>query len=309
MDQKREAHDPQLTVSGAATSFPFMKLPPELRTIIWKKATPRGRRLLGALFCKAAGWFCPQPPTTAHICRESREVALRYGSWSDSSKDCYGWFNPLADVVIWEMGRGTYETRTAISYQARHITLFFERPSLENYCLGPTLRQMAEHLTWWGDLRTIDISLPPRHQCLIGENWPMSAVKDLFGNDKFVTIDLRDEEDTRRVANLLRQFPAGRHHLLSLLDGTRRLQYHDQSHPASWGAVRDLAQYYWPRSVYERDGDHVADAVRVRGWMRRDLEQPWIKRTLASMPELRPVMVLIRNDNPFEGWLRTFKDL
>ncbi|KAI0002640.1 hypothetical protein F4779DRAFT_603355 [Xylariaceae sp. FL0662B] len=58
--------------------FPsFLRLPIEIRRLIWRHALPRGRIQLFARNVPWEDWCLPAPPA-AHVCRESRQVVLSY---------------------------------------------------------------------------------------------------------------------------------------------------------------------------------------------------------------------------------------
>ncbi|OTB16417.1 hypothetical protein K445DRAFT_101004 [Daldinia sp. EC12] len=84
-------------------SFPqFPRLPTEIRRLIWLHALPRGRI---QLFAKNVPWenWRLLPPVVAHVCRESREVALNYsvvrGFPTAEDVDTTTWFIGSRDIL------------------------------------------------------------------------------------------------------------------------------------------------------------------------------------------------------------------
>ncbi len=286
----------------------FNNFPPEIRIMIWKEATLQGRRLLIiSAYQQTEGFFSPPSPVTTRICRESRQVALRYGLWYDDSlhlQQHRRWFNPAVDVILLGHHQVNFTRSLEVNNRFEHVAVFVDPTTglkMQHYKLILCcIEGIALYPDRWKNLRTIDVILLPEKYSLISNDLRSAALRELFGSDTVVTVDLRDEEEFTRTAELLRQDYHSQTHLdllnighCTLKGNSRRLAF--------WGDMVDYAKYCWLRGTYQHEILDAADAIMVSkdktSW---DLDHPWIKRTLSRMPELRPMFMLARQDHTWK---------
>ena len=311
---REESQSPQSTSYGGIT-FPFTRLPPEIRIMIWEEARPKARRILTSPLQSTSGSrFCPPPPAIASVCRESRRVALKYGCMHEESISIKhsGWFNRAEDVVVWIDRDGASQSTRAVNRSVEHLAIFWNPFSMrggfshQQARTLSTIKGIARGPKMWDNLRTIDIIFSSSGEYLVGGNWEPAVVEELFGDDTVVTIDLKDENECSHALDLLQKTLASQHQLdtLTIARHIIRGQEHDCLY--SWAKLVEAIQYTWLESSYQRENGSVADAILVNGakagW---DLDHPWIKRTLAGIPELRPIIMLAREDHtwkPRRSW-------
>ncbi|KAI1780823.1 hypothetical protein F4818DRAFT_18316 [Hypoxylon cercidicola] len=80
----------------------FPRLPPEIRRLVWIHALPRGRIQLFARNVPWESWRL-LPPVIAHVCRESREVAVNHsvvrGFPTAEDTETTTWFIGFLDIL------------------------------------------------------------------------------------------------------------------------------------------------------------------------------------------------------------------
>ncbi|RYP91040.1 hypothetical protein DL770_002870 [Monosporascus sp. CRB-9-2] len=266
-------------------AFPFMRLPLEIRTIIWEETLPRHRRLITSHIY--GGRFAPLPPILAHVCRESRSIALCHGSYHYISCERHrAWFRPKIDVVYWELGDSAFPDESSINHAVKHLAICYDPtetpPTGINF--QKSVEYIAHRLECWQNLRTIDVVLSSPYGGLGKINWESTTAEELFGDHTVVTIDLRDEVEFSRANKILQQERSGigRSHLANLIKARRVLDGSNQTVSTSWIQILSRAQYSWLKGAYKREQGQVTDAVKVkRDYTTWDLNHPWIKRTLA----------------------------
>ncbi|RYP21210.1 hypothetical protein DL765_002349 [Monosporascus sp. GIB2] len=287
-------------------TFPFMRPPLEIRTIIWEEALPRQRRLITSIFYD--GRFAPPPPALAHAYRESRIIALRHGSYRYVSFEHYSaWFRPKMDVVCWKIWDAAGLPEWAINHAAERLAIFFHPANrfggVKQKYLWEPIEYIAHDPELWENLRTVDIVLSGVQDCFVSENLEPTAAEELFGNHTAAMVDLKDGEECSRVMRLLRQDHTNRSSLDGLIRARRILDGSNQTASASWTKILGLAQYSWLKGAYKREKGRVTDTVKVdRDSTKWDLDHPWIKRALANMPEVRPFFMLARKDHTWRSW-------
>lgn len=290
------SHEEAQPESDGAT-FPFDKLPPEIRWMIWTEVTLQNRRLITSYRYFFGGKFLPEPPVTSRICRESRLVALHLGSMRTLRGYCNrGWFNPSVDIFM------TIPQSSSVDSKVEHLALLYRvripRPPVDgtadamSIIGGIALAPNAKN----PNLRTIDLVPVYAGPACLEAKWNPTAVENIFGSNTILTVDLRDERAVSHAIGLLQQHRSARQQLDLLTVAHYAMKgYHP--HILAWDPVVKMAQRKWLESRWVRDRRSESDAFPATHENPWDPESPWVKKTRAEMPEFRPIFMLVKLDH------------
>ncbi|RYO75908.1 hypothetical protein DL766_005594 [Monosporascus sp. MC13-8B] len=210
--------------------------------------------------------------------------------------------------LIWEAAL----PRRYISFDGRPITLgppaiaqdhakrLGQRLSLE--CMGrPNIRFV--------NLILYDKYAELRRSEVPGGSYSESKIIDaIFGIDMIRFVDLRDEKDVEFISQILysRQVSIADGSALVRAHAAVRSIYEAREQPASqheeplpnlkyWDAMLRDFKYQWLIDCYEHEHETDSSAIRLYHGQPIDEANPWVKKTIAKIPEIRPVIVLCKS--------------
>lgn len=304
----------------SAPGFPqFSRFPPELRHMVWHAAVPR------RLYCADRDCgdvsFALSVPAIAHVCRESRRVALSLGRlWrmGPGRNPGWSWYTPDRDIFLMRDMETSHMPHRAIEELAIEPPEHWAHPY---ELLGEYFSRRLALVTWgvpdvFPNLHTVYVLF--RKPTLVDKSWNPAVVSKLFGGDSVVVVDLSDAAALSRIQQLLCDDCPGyrlpeeddvtcpgvderyrEHGSLALRDldfATRAVNRTDiytrarhrllkkyMLNKASWTPLtREYAQLW--------DGD-----------MSPNMEIPWVRDTVNSL-RIRPVIIFALLDGrPYTG--------
>ncbi|ETS78920.1 hypothetical protein PFICI_08773 [Pestalotiopsis fici W106-1] len=313
-------------------SFPFMKLPAELRDTIWHFAAQRGR-LVGAKFCKSKGLFglgtmhrsWNTPPAIAHVCYHSRFVALRYGGMirtlhgepvpfydpgtSSPRPDPYSgtslWLN--RDDILFVNGTKRYffhdqdlaETLNCYCQTEEVLLAYNIMDSCWEDCVTNFFSVLARssklHKT---HVKVVNLFIPI--DCL---HWLIQReltrspelVDELFRDNDVRLIDLRNEA---AMAAMNKHTPLTN----SLVDYARKQWFKASKtgNGTKYEALVTSLRTQWLNIKWYQMEEEVRS--RMNGWngincLTGHVDSDWLTKTITEMPEIRPVFVIAKDDS------------
>ncbi|RYP91041.1 hypothetical protein DL770_002871 [Monosporascus sp. CRB-9-2] len=314
----------------------FNKLPAEIRMLIWEATLPRRY-----IFCP---FYRPLiilgPPAIAQVCRESRAIALKNGSPHFLMGFCEGydvltWYDPSRDSLLCDLFRlnpyGHTEpfprpllvrAMTSMMHQERHFSTDFENHQANAKQLARRLGLMCMERQ---NIRVVNLVLYPNHvklHALRGEfpgqrHWKPSIIDAIFGIDMIRFVDLEDEKEVESISQILYS------HQGSIGDGSELVRAHaavrsiykarEQSasqheEPLSnlkyWDVLMRDFKYHWLIDRYEHDHETDSSAVRLYPGQPIDEANSWIKKTIAKIPEIRPVFLFQKENTQVSYYLK-----
>ncbi|KAI0134291.1 hypothetical protein BJ170DRAFT_591269 [Xylariales sp. AK1849] len=300
--------------------FPqFARLPPELRIKIWKMMLPPRLFLSFGL----QGWYFGAK--LLHVrgaCKESRAVALSRGLICardvDSSGHQHGWWNPSEDLLEWHHPSSALRTMHIIGNpppletiaQNCVVSVVMTRP----YCphFSWPVAKFIDDIVWsrrsWSQVRKIYIR--PAYQqhsnyepCTLHETFDDDIISQLLGDDWYTVIDLLDSVEIDRVVDILNKgelSPDVAQTLRYVQTDLSERKLDDTSERTWWESVKGVAERDWLRANFavEDQPDIGYDAGDWQPFQNWDMKNPWIRDTLARMPQIRPAFILVKSDVP-----------
>jgi hypothetical protein len=206
--------------SGEFATFTlFLKLPTEIRLMIWQAALP-GPRIIEALYdfewaddgesCKNKLIRTNQPPPpTLHICRESRKEALkRYiqvgkiGQGEDELDFCYALIDPLKDTLFFPwVNHDRWDIIFRLQYSFIGGDLYTQEFKNKLQYLAIDAEVWIEHshcdyLTYFRNLKELTIVCHATGSTLEHEQWRMKSPEIEFHEPNAEALDdMRDHKD------------------------------------------------------------------------------------------------------------------
>ncbi|RYP21211.1 hypothetical protein DL765_002350 [Monosporascus sp. GIB2] len=298
---------------------PFNKLLAEIRMLVWEAALPR--RYI-SFECSPA---ILGPPAIAQVCRESRAIALKNGSphffRAYAYYDCWTWYDPSRDSVFLGPFRPKssgprpllVHAMTSIIVQEGDFGIDSENHQvrakqlvrrLSRKCMGrPNIQ--AVHVVIYE--KYVDLH-PLRSEVSDGSYWKPDVADAIFGIDTIRLVDLRDEKEVESISQILhsRQGSIEDGSELVIAHAAMRSVYEAREQPASqhkaplsdlkyWDVLMRDFKYQWLIDCYEHEHKTNSSAIRLYHGQPIDEANPWIKKTIAKIPEIRPVS-LFRKD-------------
>ncbi|KAI0010294.1 hypothetical protein F4779DRAFT_616724 [Xylariaceae sp. FL0662B] len=299
----------------------FMSLPPELRDMIWEFAIPQRHVMSSDFF----GSITSSQPIIAYVCRESRAIACRHGSWwpalhEEKSKV---WFDPKNDAFFAvRLCTDMIVLKELVSH-IETLTLWTREIKLGSHylpTLAGSLKLMAICPEESKNIKLVNVL----YHGVLGSWSPRLRYNDLTkrfdSSVETATVDLWDRDGVRQAINTMSDDSTS--HLLKrmvmseydqLIADIGRIDQRLQRCNGWWKKiiVRDaqlgwLSGKYWlekppgVRVPEVRASGFEAEPWELKEWELRDMEHPWVKETLAKMPELRPVVSSTQShDYPF----------
>ncbi|KAK6854754.1 hypothetical protein PG995_009847 [Apiospora arundinis] len=275
----------------------FMKLPPEIRDMIWHLVMPK--RLI---LPRPSGFtLLPRLPMLAQVCSDSRSFVLRQGmlcyheQWKKHPSTA--WLNPEHDVVFCKdipakvsshpiSDKFLMDHATRIAIEERHLThslsYFIEcTPSVkEVLVLMNTQSETFPNLT---------------------KSWDSATNKRVFGDDGWLCVDLEDDDEKDRAADTLLG-PEKTFYLWWAL--TEKRWYRYRSFQKRWAECLEATKEQWLIDAYflEENEERARGVPRaamisfenqVRQHRITSRDVAWVKQTLARIPKLRPVFMVV----------------
>lgn len=213
----------QKAIDYAPYAFPqFVRLPLELREIIWGLAMPQRVHKVAKDF---RGWEVKNgPPMLAHTCHESRRIAHRTGrptafhevfdsgEWDRFTKEPIGrnkmlsWFDVRHDVLQVQATGKWRPSRVGDFCQVVETVLL----SYDDYDMAVSCLPFLYHPAYFSNLKLIQLEMPGI-SLLAGQTTTIGE-EEIFGRKLDVPIyaDLDDEDFVQTIAENLRKRPGFR---------------------------------------------------------------------------------------------------
>lgn len=314
----------RLVASSPRPWFPqFSRLPPELRRLVWHFAVPT------RLYCEDKTWkgvsFVLSAPAIAHVCRESRAVALRLGRFwkmGPGRNPGWSWFNPDRDAFLLRLDNNyAYPSRLIeeVTVEPDEEWMQFEfREHAGNALLDNLLMFKWGVRDIFPRLHTINVLMVK--PTLVDKSWDPSVVSKIFRGESVVVVDLEDEASVQRVLNILEPdtchagFAAvynlgtatsvGREYLGTQTPACDLITSRWFGHSGFWkGARQGLLERY----VFNKASWTPLTREYAQLWdfdMNPNLEIPWVEQTVNSL-RIRPVHVFALLDGHPRECLRS----
>ncbi|RYO99617.1 hypothetical protein DL764_006758 [Monosporascus ibericus] len=269
----------------------FNKLLAEIRMLIWEATLPR-RYILFNPYCYST--VILGPPAIAQVCRESRALALKNVSprslqtvlvdgltWYDSSRDSVFWgiryssdFVPLARTEPYPRPLPV-SAITSIMYEDRDFNTSFEN----HQAYAKQLARILSH-EWIGSQNIGVVNLVLYNKRIPDQTyWEPKIIDTVFGVDMIRFADLRDEREVEsHQSDTAREQPASPYE-----ESLSNLKH--------WDVLMRDFKYQWLIDRYEHDHETDSSAIRLYHGQPIDEANSWVKKTIAKMPEIRPVFV------------------
>ncbi|KAK7756120.1 hypothetical protein SLS62_001712 [Diatrype stigma] len=307
---------------SAPPAFPqFSRFPPELRHLVWRAAVPK-RLFCADRSCEDVS-FALSVPAIAHVCRESRRVALGLGRlWrmTYGRDPSWSWYTPDRDVFLVRAA----EERILPWYAIEEIAIEPPEDWLDDPDEFLPEEAFIDRLTAckWGSpnmfphLHTVDVLM--RKPTLVDKSWDPAVVSKLFGGDSVVVMDLTDSAAYGRVQELLYEGGPGQRNTeeddgtLDLIDqGTRghgSLAWRDLefgryvvNYSSLWRRARQqlLEKYIFNKAFWT---PLTREYAQLWDWdMNPNMEIPWVRDAVNSF-RIRPVIIFALLDGrPYTG--------
>ncbi|KAK7992283.1 hypothetical protein PG988_001077 [Apiospora saccharicola] len=265
-------------------SFPkFTKLPKELRDMIWLAVFPQQ-----LIFTRPTGYvWVPRPPAILQVNQESRNLMRRTGTpcyfdkWKKQPSSM--WINPDIDVLYYTAAtssgrllshpvfeKNLFSVVKRVTLQQSSVSAFMktalEMPSLKEVLVG-----MGEK----------GISIPEHTSFRTTSTW----YQKVFGEAGWRLVHLSDGNAYDQIALLVEE-NVGFRFAQSL--GEAHAEY---THGTNWSTLVADCEVEWLAAAYAKGGPGIRLDI--------DYEDPWVKKTIAGMPKLQPVFVMVdRNTHP-----------
>ncbi len=267
-----------------------MRLPPELRDIIWNLALPR--RLITPR--AVGGVYAPAAPALAQACRESRAVALRHGSPRSfdhgRKRGSTAWYDPWRDVVLWA---GTMPSHSGREHPVcGSIWANVASVAVDTRYACPAWR-------WAGTVFNEDSVATLRRVSILGSagyhaggRWDPGTDQAVFGNASVALVDLRDAREVTRIRGILYGGRGSRGCGQALTIAAARAGNKNQWWVDTVAAVKLewLKANYTAETLHEPgSGGPAPVKVSSQGW---DDDNEWIKATLGKLPEIRHAFMI-----------------
>ena len=272
------------------TSFPFMRLPPELRSTIWD-LTLQGRLIMPK---RQGHVYCPGPPSIAWVCHESRQVALKNGSPCsfDLAQKCgsTAWFDQSRDVVVWSLGA---PPKSAKQYQICPPLW----PAVA--CISVLYDKRIKFLADWARqflsqtspmrLKVINVLSSRGYAARI--DWGPDLLDAVFGERSALVIDLEDEDQINRLKAALDSDARARYCLLALERNLSDLEDHQDS----WTSlVADIKKYWLERASQSGEIRVLVPGSKPRRPVTYD---ECIQVAMKLMPRIRPAFLIYKKED------------
>ena len=287
--------------------FPqFKKFPPEIRDMIWEAALPPPRwvryqyKLLTTL----------PAPNVAHVCKESRIIALKQGSrhafqfpgdWKR-----FTWFCPSQDTLcvgiehIDELHthEGNQDSHSSPLFPVvEHVAFAYARPvngypdeSCDHWADLAFLQTYLSHvLNHMRNVKVVNLSLA---YCYLEYIWKHKTARTILGSGNDRIVDLTDEKEVEDVSKVFSSSEATESlagHLLRSQKAVQGVSEEDKNKldpTRSWGRYMELVKRNWHqgrRSGYDK-------STNIDG------ENDWVKSLPAELPQIRPVFIFQTDD-------------
>ncbi|RYP16485.1 hypothetical protein DL767_010175 [Monosporascus sp. MG133] len=309
----------------------FNKLPAEIRMLIWEATLPRRYIFYNAYSGRVSSI---RPPAIAQVCRESRALALKNGSphfFQSIHHVGLTWYDPSRDSVFWGFWNPPQPKPSGYKEPCPHPSLVHAMTSvmLDFWDLDREFendqvdaKQLARSLSHgcmgWQNIRVLNLVFYDKH-IPSQRHWKPKIIDAIFGIDMIRCVDLRDEKEVEFISQILYS------HQGSIGDGSElvgahadvRSVYKAREQPASqheeplsnltyWDVLMRDFKYQWLIDCYEHDHETDSSAVRLYHGQPIDEANFWVKKTMARMPEIRPVFLFEkeRTEVPRRGRVR-----
>ncbi|KAK8879782.1 hypothetical protein PGQ11_001076 [Apiospora arundinis] len=272
----------------------FMKLPIELREMIWKLSLPRQ-----FIRVRPSGYiFVPRPPVLLQVCQESRNLMMKIGrpcyfdTWTKSPSSL--WLNPAIDVLY-------YTPYSTAGLPERHPiferNLFntVERVTLDRNNLFDFMNDVAPTML---SLKEVLVVLGDKGSVFSGNYWTSPTwQRQVFGEENWRLVHLDGNEDNKNAINRLICF------LYRGKGGTAFGKALDQAHEEykdgkTWTDIVENCEVEWLAGLYEALKERGMTLrsrkprlIKSRSDINRD--DSWTREALSLMPKLQPVFVLV----------------
>ncbi|KAK8131032.1 hypothetical protein PG984_007470 [Apiospora sp. TS-2023a] len=259
-------------------SFPkFTQLPKELREMIWLAALPQQ-----LIFTRPTGYvWVPRPHAILQANQESRNLMHRTGTpcyfdkWKKQPSSI--WINPDIDVLYYTAATSSGRLLNHPVFE-KNLFSVVKRVTLEQSGVSAFMKtalempSLKEVLVGMGEK---GISIPEHTSFRTTSTW----YQKVFGEAGWRLVYLSDGDAYDQIA-LLVEKNVGFRFAQSL--GEAHAEYTDGTN--------------WSTAAYAKGGP---DVRLVKKQSDIDHDHPWVKKTLASMPKLQPVFVMVdRNTHP-----------
>ncbi|KAI1213831.1 uncharacterized protein F4807DRAFT_469623 [Annulohypoxylon truncatum] len=194
----------QLQPATRLSTFPrFSSLPTELQLDIWEKAMPEPQA--GYILLSGSVQILQAPPAIAHVCKASRDIALKSGRVYELEDGRRTWFNKETDFFLWgghNLGLG--ELAPAIQ------NIVIPRHMLDDFSEACEAFEMLLTDSELSGLRNIFVNLEDKFT-LVNEQWDPQVNSELFQSESNTAIvpDLNLYNDSMdridRIASMLPQ--------------------------------------------------------------------------------------------------------
>ncbi|RYP50497.1 hypothetical protein DL768_004002 [Monosporascus sp. mg162] len=305
----------------------FNKLPAEIRMLIWEATLPRRYICFGLIHGPRE---ILRPPAIAQVCRESRAITLKNGSPHyiySCGYDGLTWYDPSRDSVLWGSPRVQPSRRTVPRSRPRLLdamtsimywgfNIGFGNHQADAKQLA---RSLSDEYMGMQNIRVVNLLLYDKYvvsPALHGEvpgrrDWKPKVIDAIFGIDTIRFVDLRDEKEVESISQILCSRQS------SIEDGSELIRAHalvqsghkareqsasqheePSSNPKYWDVLMRDFKYQWLIDRYEHDHETDSSAVRLYHGQHIDEANTWVKKTIAEIPEIRPVAVFRKESMP-----------
>ncbi|KAK8053403.1 hypothetical protein PG996_012704 [Apiospora saccharicola] len=214
------------------------------------------------IFTRPTGYvWVPRPPAILQVNQESRNLMRRTGTPSTSS-------GRLLSHPVFE--KNLFSVVKRVTLQQSSVSAFMktalEMPSLKEVLVG-----MGEK----------GISIPEHTSFRTTSTW----YQKVFGEAGWRLVHLSDGNAYDQIALLVEE-NVGFRFAQSL--GEAHAEY---THGTNWSTLVADCEVEWLAAAYAKGGPGIRLDI--------DYEDPWVKKTIAGMPKLQPVFVMVdRNTHP-----------
>ncbi|KAI1842261.1 hypothetical protein JX266_011546 [Neoarthrinium moseri] len=295
----------------------FSDLPSELRQQIWFEAIPRK-----VIWPQGSGpAFAPRAPILASVCSEARRVVLRHGQpYAIDKKHKHpstAWFSPKRDIVLYSYGTPGFKVnhpvcRSDLEHNARVIVvedlwlrlqnstqnLLGQRAVLQVVSRAIDLPHLEEIMVW-----PVERTCQAYYSKLCNKSAMLQSEKEWLGQDSFAVVDLSDDEDVKKAKDIYK-----------LKLGDPFWYAHGMYAPETFtlGSSNNrpviVPKNYWPDLIkecelawllanYEKQSSDKLEVrpypIKIQSENDIDRSNAWIRTTLAKMPKLRPIHLIV----------------
>ncbi|ROW05924.1 hypothetical protein VPNG_08007 [Cytospora leucostoma] len=301
-----------LDATSPATFPQFQRLPKEIKQMIWALTIPRRAHKIVREDIDSTDddddYFAKnmfKSPAITQVCAESRAVALRHGQchtirqcwpWDQETRTSWHWFFPELDILI--LTHGSTREGRGVRTAAKRIFLecgqrFDESPFFEPQ---DTLRYNL-----YGQKHSPTVQMPNLEAAYVGYRLNIgcevgtSFMREFFGDDEVLLVDMEDTVAVSRVTRLLEETRG------------KRSEYSPQSAREAVMLKRFTEDYQKGLSVLRRilllASAETAEARRdcLTEDDRPNTALAWVRETLDSF-KFRPGMLLVRDPKCDPEW-------